>query len=122
MNINPDSIITRGEWGVVACAIRQNGTMPAMSFLDDILDKKMKKRLGGLFQRLADQGRITNDQLFNHERGEIWAFKRNKVRIGCFRLGTAWFLTHGFIKKARRWPTTQLDRADNIREEHLQRN
>jgi phage-related protein len=51
--------------------------------------------------------------------GDIFEFKRHQIRIGCFQVSRRWFLTHGFRKKQDKWPKVELDRAKQIRLEHL---
>ena len=72
-----------------------------------------------LFERMADHGRINNREQFKKVAGYIFEFKRHQIRIGCFQVGRTWFLTHGFIKKADEWPASELQKANDIRIEHL---
>jgi len=93
--------------------------MPAREFIEDELNDSERRKLAVLFQRMADTGQINNKEQFRKEAGEIFAFKRHQIRIGCFQAGGCWFLTHGFRKKANAWPPAQLQRAERIRTEHL---
>ncbi len=114
------NIAASGTWGTVEYACRADGTRPAQDFLDNLEDKE-KAALVALFKRMADHGRITNETKFKHEEGEIYAFKRFQTRLPCFRIGSSWFMTHGFIKKKDRWPPTEINRAKDIMHEHKAR-
>ena len=113
-------IAASGAWGTVEYARRSDGTWPAQDFVDNLEDK-VKAALAVLFKRMADQGRITDDRKFKHEEGEIYAFKRFQIRLPCFRIGSSWFITHGFMKKKDRWPSTEITRARDIMREHKAR-
>jgi phage-related protein len=78
-----------------------------------------KAKLGALFQRMADSGRIHNVQKFKKVEGMVFEFKSFQIRIGCFQERREWFLTHGFMKKQDKWPRRELERAQTIRDEHL---
>lgn len=115
-----DNLVARGAWGEVRYAVDAHGEMPARDFVEGLSNADQAKVLA-LFQRIADVGKIANREKFRKERGEIFAFKSHQIRIPCFRQGGAWYLAYGFIKKGDRWKPEELDRADRIREEHLNR-
>ena len=87
-------------------------------FLEELPEKE-RMRFVTLFQRMADTGRIHNEEQFKKEQDKIYAFKRGQMRIGSFQIEERWLLTHGFIKKCSRWPKAELDRAERIMNEHL---
>lgn len=95
--------------------------MHAAEFLKTVAPAKDARRLRHWFQVMANDGRIQNPQAFKHERGPMFAFKAFECRVPCFRTGSAWFLTHGFLKKKARWPETEFQRAERIMAEHLAR-
>jgi len=113
-----DSLVVSGARGEVRYAVKENGEMLAKEFIDG-LPVPDKSKLFALFRRLAVNGTIHNVEKFRKERGEIYAFKSAQIRIPCFRVGNRWFLTHGFTKNVDRWKKADLDRADKIRQEHL---
>lgn len=114
-----ETLVSRGSWGAVRYAVRANGRMPAREFIQDLSEQDQRK-LAALFQRIADHGRIHNREKFKKVEGDIFEFKSFQVRVGCFRLRSTWFLTHGFIKKSDRWPKAEIKRAVRIRSEHLE--
>ena len=113
-----ERLVESGNWGDVLYAVRSNGTMPAKDFIDG-LGVADARKLSVLFRRMAEFGLIHNTQQFKMIEGKIWEFKRGQIRIGCFRVGNTWFLTHGFIKKRDKWPAREKERAKTIRKEHL---
>jgi hypothetical protein len=112
-----DTIVASGEWGTVEYAVAADGSVPARLFLAEC-DDNVAAKLFALFERLAKVGRLSNQQQFRKERGEIWGFKHFQTRMACFRVANRWFLTHGFTKKKDNWPAGQLERAERIMEEY----
>lgn len=97
-----------------------DGSMPAKEFYEALPVSEQRKMMT-LFERIGDKGRIFNREQFKKVEGYIFEFKRHQVRMGCFQAEHRWFLTHGFIKKQDDWPPSQLERANRIRLEHLQK-
>jgi hypothetical protein len=108
-----------GDWGTVEYVVLRNGQCPAEEFVS-ALEVSDKAKLARLFQKMATVGRIANEEKFKKESGEIYGFKSFQIRIGCFRVGRAWLLTHGFRKKRNHWPKSELERADAIRNEYCE--
>jgi hypothetical protein len=124
--LSDDQIAAKGPAMTVAYAKDSQGRMPARDFLDqtsgrDAPSKVEKAGLLRLFQLMADSGKITNREQFRKERNEIFGFKKFQARIATFQIDRVWFLTHGFKKQRDNWPRAELDRADRIRSEHLNR-
>ncbi len=113
-------IVLRGIARTVEYAVCSDGSMPAKEFVEG-LDESDQRKLVTLFRRLADTGKIFNREQFKLVDGNIFEFKRFQVRVGCFQVGSRWLLTHGFIKKQDRWPEAELERANRIRNEHVER-
>lgn len=110
-----------GRSRTIAYARAAGGTYPARDFLEGSdVPAKDKAALRRRIELLAAEGRITNREQFKKLSGELWELKSYQVRIGCFQHGDAWYLTHGFIKKKDKWPKAQLERAEQIRLEHLE--
>lgn len=121
-----EQIVDKGPAKTVAYAVDAGGGTPAREFLQRAQgkDAPTKVELAGLrhlFRLMAEQGKITNDEQFRKERGAIFGFKKYQARVAAFQQGDVWYLTHGFKKKKDKWPTSELDRADRIRGEHLGR-
>lgn len=113
-------VVVRGAARTIEYAVCLDESMPAKEFIEG-LDESSQRKLGTLFQRLADTGKIFNREQFKLVDEQIFEFKRHQVRVGCFQIGTRWLLTHGFVKKQDRWPKAELVRAHRIRVEHLER-
>ncbi len=125
--IPEEQVVMQGPASVIAYAVDSGGRMPAKEFLESTRgkDAPSQQELAGLrqaFKVMTQQGRITNEEQFKKERGEIFGFKKYQARIAAFRVGNVWYLTHGFKKKKDKWPESEIDRANRIREEHVNRN
>jgi len=121
-----EQILKEGPAKTVAYAIDANGAMPAKEFLETTKGKRAasKRELAGLhhlFRVMAEQGKITNEEHFKKERGEIFGFKRYQARVAAFQIGDVWYLTHGFKKKRDKWPDSELAKAERIRSECIER-
>jgi len=119
-----DQIEIVGVQRDVIYARAANDDLMALDFLNSIAspgrtDFKDMRKIKELCKRLAQNGMIPNRENFVRERNEIWGLKSHQVRVGAFQLGRIWFLTHGFIKKCDRWPEEELNRADEIRIQQL---
>ena len=113
-------IVEEGSWGFVRYALRTDDSSPAKDFIEK-LDERDQRSLATLFERMAEHGKITNEEKFKKLTGSIFEFKKFQIRIGCFQVGRNWYLTHGFRKKKDHWPPAELDRAEQIRREHMAR-
>ena len=111
-------LVANGTWGSIRYAVRENGKALAKEFID-ALDDPQKRKLSALFEKMANFGIIRNRTKFKKVSGDIFEFKRHQIRIGCFRVERTWYLTHGFFKKTDRWLSSELQRANDIRSEHL---
>lgn len=125
-------VVAGGQWGTVECAVRNNGEVPAKTFLEDDCEEIREKgkddpqataraRFLLLFQQMANYGRIAPKR-FKKEMGRFWAFRhkvRNiQIRFPCFQDGPRWILTHGFPKKGDDWPQNQITKATDIASEY----
>ena len=113
-------IVARGALRTIEYAVCLNGSVPARDFIEELPQAELS-RLAALFQRLADTGKIADPRKFKKLEGKLYEFKRYQVRTGCFRIENRWILTHGFIKQKDKWPRRELERAERIMREHLQR-
>ena len=115
-----DNLVLLRQWGSIRYAVRRNGKMPAKEFIES-LDSQARIKLEVLFERMAEYGQIRSKQKFRHLDGKIWEFKSDQNRVLCFRHGNSWILTHGFTKKQDKTPRKEIDRANDIMDEHLER-
>ncbi|MDT3695202.1 MAG: type II toxin-antitoxin system RelE/ParE family toxin [Ignavibacterium sp.] len=96
----------------------------AADFISSLDKKSAAKVLYNI--DLAEQ---TNDpKLFKKLKGEIWEFRSqylgNQNRLLAFwdrteSTETLVFATHGFVKKSRKTPQIELERAERIRQEYF---
>lgn len=112
-------LITSGPaFRIEAFVSAQDGAL-AEEFLDSLSEKE-QVRLAALFQRLADAGRIWNEQKFKHLEGtdSIFEFKADENRVLCFFfVGKRVILTHGFKKRQAKTPKGEIERAERLKAE-----
>jgi len=114
-----EDVLAQGPCAIVAYARRINGNRPAHNYIENLQNSDWAK-LTKSFKTITQVGKIWNTERFRKLRGEIWEFKvYPKVRVLCFQLGTTWLLTHGFDKETGDTPPRQIERAENIMEEHI---
>ena len=109
-------ILLKGPCFVVECAIRENGKCDSKTFLDS-LDVAPRTKILRIIKRYADYGIIHNKTKLKKLEGRIWEFKEFQTRIYWYHCAPERIaLTHGFIKKKRKIPKEQLDKAIKISE------
>jgi len=117
----PEHLIINRARFVIAFAVAANGRCPAQEFLEshDPSDKD-KRKLIRLFENMATNGEIRNDENFKklEHRREVHEFKGHKARVFAFRQGNCWFLTSGVVKKKDAHRPADIDSAERIWEEH----
>jgi hypothetical protein len=133
-------VVARGQACTVECVVRLSGEAPARDFLETELEQIREKgkerpeamaraRFLVLFQQMADYGRVSPKR-FKAEMDGLSAFRhevRNKqIRFPCFRDGSRWILTHGFVKPGAKkgmgaWPKREIGRAKDLRGEYFSR-
>lgn len=121
MSKDADStIVVRGNLRTIEYAIRANGSMPAKEFIEGLSVPDQAKILV-LFRRMADKGDVPNREQFKLVEGKIFEFKKQQIRVFCFRKGDRWLLTNGYKKKRDKLDRSEIDRAQRIMQEHLER-
>jgi phage-related protein len=114
-----EDVLKRGPCAIVAYARRLNGNRPAKDYIEN-LQRQDQATLARSFKQLADTGRIINKERFRKLRGKIWEFKVHPgIRVLCFQQGKSWLLTHGFKKQSGKTPPKEIERAEDIRNEHI---
>ena len=78
-----------GRWGAVVWAVGASGRAPALDFFRDLSDRDAAK-VEALFRRLADSGRMTNEEKFkkleSRQGRAIWEIKSFPAQVpGRFR-------------------------------------
>lgn len=122
-------IAARGAWGTVEWAVASNGKSPAMEFFQEELTDAEKARTQVLFQRLAQTGRIWNEELFKNlgeragaEGRRLYEFKRFQIRfIGAFRPRGRFIIAVGVRKKKDDLSRSDIERALQILAQHDER-
>ena len=95
-------------------AITINGKCIVRDFIDGLVESE-KKKVITLLQRAGDYGPPSNKEKFNHLGNGIFEFKSYQVRIFCaLERGKLILLTHGFIKKGRKTPKRQIEKAERL--------
>lgn len=121
MSKDADSnIVVRGNQRTIEYAIRTNGSMPAKEFIES-LDDSDQRKMAALFDRMAQHGTVPNPKQFKFVRGKIFEFKKHRIRVFCFRKGDRWLLTNGYPKKKDKLDQGEIDKAERIMREHLER-
>lgn len=97
----------------------------AAEFLDSIDSKAREKIIFNI-----RKAQVLNDkELFKKLRGEIWEFRTlfNKTHYRLFafwdkteKTDTIVISTHGIVKKTDKTPSTDLDKAENIRKHYFE--
>lgn len=89
----------------------------------DALDVNTWGKIDRVLKRLADQGRISNTELFRKVGSDLWEVKEGggKRLVGYFMAGH-FVITHGFEKRgggkaANKFPSEERERAERIRRE-----
>jgi len=113
-------IVVRGTLRTIEYAVCANGTMPAGDFIQG-LDESDQRKMATLFERMAGRGNVPNRQQFKLVRGKIFEFKKQQIRVFCFRKDDRWLLTNGYKKKEKRLDQGKIGRAERIMCEHLER-
>ncbi len=121
-------IAARGAWGTVEWAVASNGELPALGFYEKLSNAEMAK-VDALVRRLAETGRIWNEEQFKNlgekagaEGRKLFEFKRFQIRfIGAFRPGSRFIVAVGVRKKKDNLNKSDIDRALQILAEHDER-
>jgi len=103
-----------------------NGKCPVEDFLDSLPGKAAQKILWVL--RLLEELEFIPAGYFTKLSGtdEIWecriSFTAHSYRILCFVYGAnSIMLTHGFIKKTKKTPRKEIERAEAYKKDYLER-
>jgi hypothetical protein len=104
-----------GSYFTIRCQELKNGTCPVGEFLDG-LSPSDRRKLDVLFERLGDQGRISNREKFRKVEDHIWEFKSFQIRVLCF------FAPNGQVILCN-WETKKRDRLkqSTVRTAHERR-
>lgn len=114
-------VIRRGRWTVLALR-NARGDCPLLEFLTEFRGDLTRDghRALALFERVARHGPPRNPEVSRSLGEGLWEWRQGQLRI-------LWFFdhrklvvcTHGFLKKTRKTPPRQLERARRDRERYL---
>ena len=112
--------VLRDGAAVQICALVKGNRCELRRFLES-LSRDMKARVWALLVRTAENG-LYNPDLFKHERGKIYAFRKRGVRLYSFygrAVGSKRrvVLTHGAMKQRARARPEDLDKAERLMKE-----
>jgi phage-related protein len=100
-----------------------SGKCPVEEFLDSLSGKAAQKVAWML--QLIEELEAIPEQYLKKLTNNIWEcriqFGGNTFRVLCFFDGSVVVLTHGFQKKTRKTPRTEIERAENCRKDYLHR-
>jgi hypothetical protein len=116
-----------GESGLfkLRFACRTNGRYPANEFLEDLKTRDLDSldKFNRIFEKLMASGPESVEGFYKRLQGRgkgLVEFAIWNYRILAFRSGNEIFLTNGFKKDQNETPTSELDRGQEIKKEHLQ--
>lgn len=99
-----------------------------LEFAKEFLDKLDFKTREKVFFNIWKSREVNDPELFKKLTGEIWEF-RTKFLTKQIRLLAFWdkedstetlvIATHGFVKKSKKTPKNEIDRAEQIRKEYF---
>ncbi len=102
-----------------------SGAVPIEDFLDSLSDKVVQKIIAVI--ELAETERIVATRFLKKLSGtELYEFRirweSNIYRLLCFfDRDSKVVITHGFVKKARKTPQREIQRAERFRRDYLAR-
>ena len=114
-----------GRWGSIVWAVEASGKVPAREFFQALEDRNAAK-MQALFNRLADDGFIRNDEKFkklcNRGGHALWELKSFQLRfLGAFGKNRRFLVALGLKKKSNAHKSRDFERAARILSEHLSR-
>ncbi len=115
--------LRRGDSRRLLGVRRPNGRCEAAEFLD-ALEPRLQNRFKALIDRLLEQGKITNQELFRRLQvpgtPAVWEFKVHVGkgwRLYSIQTGQDWLATHGGPKVPNKQVAAQAERARMIFEQ-----
>jgi phage-related protein len=111
-------IAYKGRHFTIEWYFDERGNSKALEYYKS-LSVKEKNKVLYLFQAMGDFGQIRNQQKFNAEGDQIYAFKPIPHRFLCFFfIGAKIIVTNAFEKKQQKLPQREKDKALNCRQDY----
>lgn len=101
----------------------ESGQILAEAWLES-MPLHVQEKFAALFAWMGDHGRIHNEEKFKHLTGsdQIFEFKAGQGRVLCFFfVGQRVILTHGCIKKGKKTPKGEIEKAEALKQEFISR-
>ncbi len=97
------------------------GKCPIEDFLDSLPDKDARK-VTWVLSLIEDLEKVPASYFKKLVGTDIWECRAGRYRILCFVAGNSMVvLTHGFVKKSQKTPTSEIERAAAYRKDFLNR-
>lgn len=111
-------IAYKGHYFTIEWYFDDRGDSKALEYYKS-LSVNEKNKVLYLFQIMGDFGQIRNQQKFNAEGDQIYAFKPIPHRFLCFFfIGTKIIVTNAFEKKQQKLPLREKDKALSRRKDY----
>jgi phage-related protein len=113
--------IRAGAWTVLAVCT-ERGDCPLLDFLAGLGGNLAKdgRRMAALLDRVAAEGPPRNVEVSHQLAEGIWEFIQGRLRVLWFYdEGRLVIASHGFVKKTRKAPASEIGRAVECRETYF---
>ncbi len=119
-----DTIVESGPYGTIEYAIRLDGTRPAKDGLDKLSKKDYRKysRLKMIMRHFVTKSHLPPSKMDGYSNSKLRKFKHSEAypwRLPFFTVENRHYLTHLFEKKGDAYNQQQIEKAEEIRKEHL---
>jgi phage-related protein len=104
---------------------KEDGTIPVQEFLDKLSEKHHAKALREI-DLLEKYGIALTDPHVKQIKGKLWELRIKSANdisriFYFFRIGKNIVLLHGFVKKTRKTPRSEIETADKYLENYIKR-
>jgi phage-related protein len=104
---------------------KENGEIPAEEFMD-ALERKMNAKMARAISALQEHGNELREPYSKYLDDGIFELRAKAGSdisrvLYFFYVGKKVILTHGFIKKTKKTPASEIDKAKSYRKEYLDR-
>lgn len=104
---------------VLAIAVlTEGGESECREFIENLAQVTGRK-IKAIMSKLADIGRLRNDQIFKKVDDKIWEIKYGNARVYCFFDESTVICTHGAYKAKRKRTSVEIQRARSLRSQYL---
>ena len=123
MDEKPDYIAYKGQIYQIEFYFDVNGKSQPIDYMLEKFSGADAKKFEHLLIVMGDTGYIRNEQKFRNEGDKIYAFKPQPHRFLCFFFDDGKIIiTNAFMKKQRKLPKAEKERALRCRRDYENRN